>query len=494
MKVSNLLGKAKGSALLLLGTASVVVSMDANAIPVFARQTGFKCVACHVGGMFPQLTSLGRMFKLTGYTMGNRPNLDGLEVQNDYPPVAIMVQGAKQYYNNTAAHQGNSPSSAADLTVVSLFAGGKITDNFGAFMQWTGQKYNNFQSGTQGGYQAASIDNTEFRYADRTVTPNSDLILGAYINNRAMMSDVWNNFGAWESGWINYFNAGGPLAPTTYMMGESSQHAAVGVGGYFFKDKTWYGELAVYKSPTHGPFSVMTAGAQSAVGATSLLEPSPYFRFAYNKEWGASSFEAGLHGMMSYVYGNPLYGQAALAGGPGGPASAYHDVGLDAQYQYVLDPHYFAAHARVTRELMNNTPGVANWQGLVAQNATDNLTETYIDATYVYEAKYGAQLSYASAFGSNDLGLYGIGSPAGIAGSLGQTNGAYSATGSPNWRSWTPNIFWQPYQNLRIGYMYTFYTEMGGVSSGSNINIGGTTTKFSPANFNTSMLYLGFIY
>ena len=42
MKVSNLLGKAKGSALLLLGTASVVVSMDANAIPVFARQTGFK--------------------------------------------------------------------------------------------------------------------------------------------------------------------------------------------------------------------------------------------------------------------------------------------------------------------------------------------------------------------------------------------------------------------------------------------------------------------
>ena len=485
MKVSNLLGKAKGSALLLLGTASVVVSMDANAIPVFARQTGFKCVACHVGGMFPQLTSLGRMFKLTGYTLGNRPNLDGLEVQNDYPPVAIMVQGAKQYYNNTShSVNGNAPSSAADLQVVSLFAGGKITDNFGAFMQWTGQKYANLQTGSQVGYNAASIDNTEFRYADRTVTPNSDLILGAYINNRAMMSDVWNNFGAWESGWINYFNAGNAQAPTTYMMGESSQHAAVGVGGYFFKDKTWYGELAIYKSPTHGPFSILTAGTSSVgnTGVTSLLEPSPYFRFAYNKEWGANSFEAGIHGMMSYVYGTPLYGAPAGTNSlPGGPASAYHDVGLDAQYQYVLDPHYFAAHARVTRELMNNTPGVANWQGLIAQNATDNLTETYMDATYVYEAKYGAQLSYASATGSSDTGLYAMG-----------VNGAGSLTGSPNWTSWTPNIFWQPYQNLRIGYMYTFYTQMGGVNSGNNLVF--NAAKFSPANFNTSMLYLGFIY
>jgi hypothetical protein len=487
MKVSNLLGKAKGSALLLLGTASVVVSMDANAIPVFARQTGFKCVACHVGGMFPQLTSLGRMFKLTGYTMGNRPNLDGLEVQNDYPPVAIMVQGAKQYYNNTShSLNGNAPSSSADLQVVSLFAGGKITDNFGAFMQWTGQKYsNNLQPGSQAGYGSAAIDNTEFRYADRTVTPNSDLILGAYINNRAMMSDVWNNFGAWESGWINYFNAGNAQSPTTYMMGESSQHAAVGAGGYFFKDKTWYGELAVYKSPTHGPFSMLTAGTTAtAFGAnpqTSLLAPSPYFRFAYNKEWGANSFEAGLHGMMSYVYGTPLGTPTAgtLTSQPGGPVSTYHDMGLDAQYQYVLDPHYFAAHARVTRELMNNayanTPGITNWQGLTATNATDNLTETYVDATYVYEAKYGAQLSYAKVTGSNDPGLYGM-----------------TTAGSPNWASWTPNIFWQPYQNLRIGYMYTFYTQMGGVNSGSGLSFGGA--NFSPASFNTSMLYVGFIY
>ena len=267
MKVSNLLGKAKGSALLLLGTASVVVSMDANAIPVFARQTGFKCVACHVGGMYPQLTSLGRMFKLTGYTMGNRPNLTDLEVQNDYPPVAVMVQGARQYYNNTSTqglpgHGQGVPSSSMNVQVVSFFAGGKITDNVGAFMQWTGQKYDNTQTGSQAGWNAAAIDNTEFRYADRTVTPTTDTVVGAYVNNRATMSDVWNNMGPWQSGWINYFNSGNAQAPTTFLMGETTQHTAVGAGAYIFQNKTWYGELAVYKSPTHGPLSALTAGAQ----------------------------------------------------------------------------------------------------------------------------------------------------------------------------------------------------------------------------------------
>ncbi len=489
MKVSNLFGKAKGSALLLLGTVSVVASMDANAIPVFARQTGFKCVACHVGGMFPQLTSLGRMFKLTGYTMGNRPNLTDLEVQNDYPPVAIMVQGARQYYNTTAngslaGHGQGVPSSAFDAQVVSFFAGGKITDNFGAFMQWTGQKYDNTQTGSQAGWGSAAIDNTEFRYADRTVTPNSDLVLGAYINNRAMMSDVWNNFGAWESQWINYFNGTNVQAPTTYLMGESSQHAAVGAGAYVFKDKTWYGELAIYKSPTHGPFSIMTAGTTSvgATGVTSLIDPSPYFRFAYNKEWGPSSFEAGLHGMISYVHGTPLgLGTPVSNSDPAGPVSAYHDVGVDAQYQYVLDPHYFAAHGRITREFMNNNLSTPNWQGLTATNATDNLTETYLDATYVYEAKYGAQLIYQNVTGSNDVGLYGM-----------AVNGVGAATGSPNWTAWTPHIFYQPWQNVRIGYMYTYYTQLGGTTGGNSLVLNGG--RFSPQNFNTNMLYFGFIY
>ncbi|MDE2260806.1 MAG: cytochrome C, partial [Betaproteobacteria bacterium] len=38
-----------------------LIPSTASAIPVYARQTGEKCVACHVGGMYPLLTSFGRM-------------------------------------------------------------------------------------------------------------------------------------------------------------------------------------------------------------------------------------------------------------------------------------------------------------------------------------------------------------------------------------------------------------------------------------------------
>src|ERR1700730_14043464 len=43
---------------------------QAHGLPSFARQTGQKCAACHVGGSWPQLTPWGRFFKLSGYTAG----------------------------------------------------------------------------------------------------------------------------------------------------------------------------------------------------------------------------------------------------------------------------------------------------------------------------------------------------------------------------------------------------------------------------------------
>ena len=45
---------------------------ESSALPIFNRQTGQNCVACHAGGQFPELTPYGRLFKLTGYTIGKR--------------------------------------------------------------------------------------------------------------------------------------------------------------------------------------------------------------------------------------------------------------------------------------------------------------------------------------------------------------------------------------------------------------------------------------
>src|ERR1700681_1913612 len=45
----------------------------ADAVPSYARQTGFPCKSCHL--MPPELTALGRTFKLNGYTMVGKPTV-----------------------------------------------------------------------------------------------------------------------------------------------------------------------------------------------------------------------------------------------------------------------------------------------------------------------------------------------------------------------------------------------------------------------------------
>ena len=440
---------------LLLGLLSLAWALDARAVPLYARQTGQACVSCHLGGMYPQLTAYGRFFKLTGYTMGTRPNLSDLEVQKDAPPISIWLQGAKQFYTNVPNGSGAAPTSSLNVQAVSLFAGGKITDNVGAFLQWTG-------ANAGGGFNSA-IDNSEIRYADHVVKKDSDLIYGFYVNNHPTVSDVWNNTSNWSGNFMGFFNGGNAPVQTPFL-DNYAPGDAVGAGAYLYKDNTWYGEVGVYKSVTHGPTTTyFTAGD---TGST-LIDPSPYYRLAYTKDFGPHSFEVGLHGMISYAHN-----ATAASGGVsdwGGTINTYRDVGIDGQYQYNLAPHYFSAHARYLHESASYG---ADQVGTAVANSGNILNETYLDASYVYRAKYGAMLIYRAASGSNDLTLYA-------------TN---TVTGSPDWKSWTPEIFWTPWQNVRLGYQYIFYTEMAGATG----TIPGQT--LSPHDFNTSMLYVSFIY
>ena len=61
-------GRARHWLLLVAGVLLLSGSLPARAVPVFARQTGEACEACHVS--FPELTPFGRMFKLNGFTFG----------------------------------------------------------------------------------------------------------------------------------------------------------------------------------------------------------------------------------------------------------------------------------------------------------------------------------------------------------------------------------------------------------------------------------------
>src|SRR6266700_397108 len=70
--LTNRLSKSL-SVMATLGVLAVaLVPQWASAVPTFNRQTGQNCVACHAGGQFPELTPYGRLFKMTGYTLGER--------------------------------------------------------------------------------------------------------------------------------------------------------------------------------------------------------------------------------------------------------------------------------------------------------------------------------------------------------------------------------------------------------------------------------------
>ncbi len=114
-------------ALLALATlALVLLPGSARAIPAFNRQTGQNCVACHAGGQFPELTPYGRLFKLTGYTIGQRA-----------VPISAMVVASLSKVANTSKSDDPSgdfqKNDAAILATASLLLGGKVTDNIGAY-------------------------------------------------------------------------------------------------------------------------------------------------------------------------------------------------------------------------------------------------------------------------------------------------------------------------------------------------------------------------
>ena len=100
----------KDLGIVFLGAARAIVllctmllfSSQASALPSYARQTGYACIKCHVGGFGPQLTPYGVKFKIAAYTETDHK---GLKI-----PIAMFAYGglthtgldnASYYYNQT---------------------------------------------------------------------------------------------------------------------------------------------------------------------------------------------------------------------------------------------------------------------------------------------------------------------------------------------------------------------------------------------------------
>lgn len=446
-------------ALSLLAILSLA-GFDACAIPAFNRQTGQNCVACHAGGQFPDLTSYGRLFKLTGYTIGEREL-----------PLAMMAVASYDKTRSTTSPDPNFDSAAnfpkdgnLIFQTASIFLGGRFSENIGGFVQFTYNNYDSQSSADSSWIGHGTSDNLDIRYVDRFITAERDLIVGATMNNNPSVQDVWNSAPAW--GFNVVPGSSGPAA-TPLLAGGLAQTVA-GVGAYAYWNRSLYLELSGYRT-ANGIWSFMSQGLSAQRGDQQIVQgTNPYWRVALNHEWGPHSVMAGASGLNAKVYPDPT--------DPTGSTSNYRDIGLDAQYQYILDPHALTVTASYIHERVHYADSLANQPppldpdgtlGLPLTNASDTLKMFRAKASYVFGAKYGGSLSYFDVTGTSNSALQTSAMDPSNPGSLldGSQGVTGSLSGNPGTSGWTTGVFWTPIQNARIGVEYTMFNRFNGASS-----------------------------
>src|SRR5579872_7100290 len=321
----------------LLLITGLVAPSPALAVPSFARQTGMACEACHT--VYPELTHFGRVFKANGYILDNLKQVQAVSSKKEQllelaqtPALSIMAQISYTQLKSALPDNANTSLPTQNGTAsfpqqVGIFYAGKVAPHFGAFLQVT---YSN-QSGS------ISIDNTDLRFSNIEILPSEkSLIYGVSVNNNPTVQDLWNTTPAFGFPFAASNAVVSPLARTE-IDGTLAQNVA-GISAYALWDESVYAEVGGYRSAKQASTNALTGAAGPLDGSTSnvIHGLAPYWRVAYEHNWGAHSMEVGLYGLDIKL----LPGGNASAPYPlQAPVNEFKDVAEDFQYQYVGDQH-----------------------------------------------------------------------------------------------------------------------------------------------------------
>jgi len=443
-----------GTACLMLLLALLPAS-PARSVPSFARQTGMACEACHT--VYPELTHFGRVFKANGYVLDNVKQVRDVDARRSellelaqIPALSIMAQVSYTQLKKPLPDLANVsvPGEAQNGTAafpqqLSLFYAGKIAPHLGAFFQLT---YGN-DSGSIG------IDNTDLRFADmRILGEDRSLIYGVSLNNNPTVQDLWNSTPAFGFPYAASNAMVSPLA-ATMIDGTLAQDVA-GISAYAFWNESAYVEFGVYRSAKQGAANQLTGAAGPLDGTASnvIQGVAPYWRLAYEHNWGRHSLEAGLYGLDVKL----LPGGSAEAPSPlQGPNNRFNDVAEDIQYQFIADEFLVTADATRIHESMTLAASEATH---AATNSSNSLTTTRITSTYYYRRRIGGTVGYFATTGSADPALY----PSATDGSAGVVT---SANNRPDTRGWMLEANYLPWLNTKLSVQYTRYLKFNGGSS-----------------------------
>ena len=396
-------------------------------IPGFSRQTKLACSACHYG--FPQLTPFGRLFKLNGYTLTGLTTIDAGDSARtslklaSFPPVSAMA--VTSFTHLSATVPGTQNNSAVFPDQLSVFLAGEVTPKLGAFVQLT-------YAAPDG---SIGIDNTEFRFADRTHLFSQELLYGVTLNNNPTMQDVWNTVPAWGFPFMASSAAPSPTASTLVDGGLAQQ--VVGLGGYGLWHQLVYAEVTAYRSAQQGVSAPLDASASSV--AHDVI---PYWRLALQHQFGRNYVMLGTYGLSGRLYPT----------GVSGPTDHYTDAAADVQFERQVNQGVIVVRSTFIHEaqtldalVSGDAPGAANLH--------NTLNAFRANASYMPSTRANFTLGYFNTTGTTDPLLYPS-DP--VSGSANGSPRSYGGLGEFDFNAW---------QNMRLGVQYTAYGKFNGASN-----------------------------
>jgi len=438
----------------VLVTGIVLASKPASALPSFARQTGQPCATCH-NGAFPQLTPFGRQFKLNGYTAGGTRCSDSVaddagETRAQIPISGMMVATfthtqkdlASVPTNRQGGSNGLSTNNNAMVQDASVFYGGQIYCQLGAFIQATYDQPD----------VAFALDNTDIRYANKTKIGGADVVYGIDANNNPTVEDPWNTTPAWR------IPGGGSVAsaflpgPAVTPQIDNFGAAVAGGGGYVWVNNEFYAFISAYTPLDKGTLQAL---GEDTAGAVVFDGAAPYWRLAVEKNWDVYSWMFGTYGMAVNIIPDPTTPS---------PTDKFNDLGFDTQFQYLSGVNFVTARASYTYEWQKLDGSVALGN---ATNVKNFVSELNLSATYSYDSTYTVTAGYFDNRGSADL--------------MTNTSGEVIDIGYLPWSHGGPAIW--PWLNTRFGLSFTHFDKINGAST--NYDGAGRNAK----DDNTTFLY-----
>ncbi len=271
----------KWGALAIGWLALVGLSNEAQALPMFAKQTGLDCTACHLQHM-PKLNAVGRSFAASGMTQSIKNTDTNKSGMNLNPSVMFKSIYEKTSDLPTASGKikdtpSNTPN--GDLAVpktASLYVGGRVSEDVGAIINLS---YKDTEDNSIGGkvVYAKEIEN-------------------GYLGMAVYSSD---NFGPF-SGMENYNSSLYKPLKTFDMKKLSNAFQATNIGSgastgvqlYYDADKLFVGNDHIFGSVG------MYAPAQDNLNMNMSSNILPFARLAYEYRVGDFNLILGTFGIV----------------------------------------------------------------------------------------------------------------------------------------------------------------------------------------------------